>query len=619
MELTIIFTGIFIGGLLFSIKKIFPNFKVELLVKILATIYFALGFFRLFLPDDFLLVVNNSYNFTKNFSEVDLFTSILRWGYQTSLVLLPICAFFPRNKYIKRIIVFYCLPMLVLNILSWDTYMEYFLTGNVLKSNYQDPFGLGKLSDGFRMGHLFLELTFALLIEVYCLTDINIYKFKKKEFLKFVGLLIPVVIFTIPIYVPQSLFGYGTLKLTGFTAQNYIWILIMILVTFIVYFVFRFQSKENRYIVCLFFALSLFVLYNNFYIVGVSISRLPFQLCNLGCYLVLLAMMTKSQNLFDFIFIANVAGTIIAIMVPDATDWKGIFSFSDFHFMYEHMLLFILPILMVSLKIFKRPDLKGLKHALIGFTIYFMFCWVCGLYLNSISDTTGVTVNYFYIFKTDVVEYLTFLQFTRLFYFKWGAYTCYPIYQFLIYLGYFLLCVIVYYTANQIYKIADEHKSLRIIRIKEWEEKTGLTYPKNLDFTVEPIEMKTKGIYRCYIEKYNNYVNIKGRINTLEYWKTVLADFIHVAIYALLRAIGYLSFKRTGNLDTFNLIINTIFVIYILINLIPSVTALIRRLNDIDKNWKYILLIFIPVIGWIYLAGILILERKEGECNYVEN
>ena len=321
---------------------------------------------------------------------------------------------------------------------------------------------------------LFVEFTLALSLELYCCTDTRIYKFSKKEVLKFIGLLIPVIIFTIPIYVPQSLFGYGTLKLTGFTLQNYLWILVMVILSFIIYFIFRFQSKENRYIVCLFFAIDLLVLYNSFYLTGVSISRLPLQLCNLGCYLVLLALMTKSQKIFDFIFTANIAGTIIAIMVPDATEWKGVFSFNDFHFMYEHMILFIIPILMVSLKIFKRPDIKGLKHALIGFSIYFVFCWISGLYLNSISNRTGVTVNYFYIFKTDVVDYLSFLQFTRIVYFKWGAYKCYPIYQFVIYLGYCLLCVIVYHVANYMYSIADEHKKLRIIRIREWEEKTGL-------------------------------------------------------------------------------------------------------------------------------------------------
>lgn len=611
MELLILLLGVIICFDLFMIKKFYPKFNVTLVVKILATIYFIVGFVRLFLPDDFLLVINGAYDYGIYFDSTDYLTSFLRWGYQTSLIVLPICAFFPNNKYIKRTIVFYCLPMLIANILTFDTYMDYFLTRDVLNIRFNDPFGLGNLSDGFRMWQLVLEFTLALTIELHMLTDLSIYKMKKKEIFKFIGLLIPIIIFTIPIYVPQSLFGYGTLKLTGFSLQNYIWILVMVIMTFVIYFIFRFQSKENRYIVCLFFAINLFVLYNNFYITGVTISRLPLQLCNLGCYLVLLAMITKSQKIFDFIFIANIVGTIIAIMVPDASSWKGVFSFFDFHFMYEHMMLFILPILILSLKIFERPNIKGLRNALIGFTIYFMFCWITGLYLNSISDKTLVTVNYFYIFKTDVVDALPFLSFTRSIHFKWGNYICYPLYQFVIYLLYCGCCVALYYLTQQFYNIADDHKKLRLIRIKEWEENTGLTYIRKKDFTDEPVGFKTKGIYSCYKEKYINYINFKGKVSSLDYWKTVLVDVINLLIYFFLVVVGYFIFKDTGNIVTFNRVLNIVLIVYLLMNLVPSISILIRRLNSVNKKWQYIFLIFIPIIGWIYLAGILVGEEKE--------
>lgn len=615
MELGIILVSLIMVGLIVGFKKIFSKFNVNLLMKILVVTYFIVGFMRLFLPDDFLLVINGAYDYNQYFDKTDYLTSFLRWGYQTSLIVLPICAFFHKNKYIKRIIVFYCLPMLIANILTFDTYMVYFLTREVLNVRFNDPFGVGNLSDNFRIWQLAIEFTLALVIELYSATDLTIYKMKKKEILNFVGLLIPIIIFTIPIYVPQSLFGYGTLKLTGFSLQNYIWILVMVIMTFIIYFIFRFQSKENRYIVCLFFAINLFVLYNNFYITGVTISRLPLQLCNLGCYLVLLAMITKSQKLFDFIFIANIVGTIIAIMVPDASSWKGVFSFFDFHFMYEHMMLFILPILMLSLKIFDRPNIKGLRNALVGFTIYFMFCWICGLYLNSISDKTGVTVNYFYIFKTDVLDALPFLGFTRKIHFTWGNYICYPLYQFMIYLLYCGCCIALYYLSFKFYKIADDHKKLRLIRIKEWEEKTGLVYPRNLDFTVEPTGNNNKGMYRCYKEKYMNYFNFEGEVSALDYWKTVLVDVINLLIYVFLLVVGYFIFRDTGNLDKFNMILNILLIIYLLINLLPSISILIRRLNSVNKSWKYSLLIVIPIVGWIYLIVILVDEGKEETVN----
>ena len=604
---------------MFLVKRFFPNFKIDILVKSLVVIYFIFGFIRLFLPDDFLLVINGAYDYGRYFDRVDYYSSFLRWGYQTTLIVLPISVFFPNNKYIKRIIVFYCLPMLILNVFAFDTYMDYFLTREVLTVRYNDPFGLGNLSDGFRKGELAIEFTLALILEIYLVFDKRIYKMDFKEFWKFMGLLIAIIIFTIPIYVPQSLFGYyPELKLTGFTLQNYIWFLVMVFLAFAIYFIFRFQSKENRYIVCLFFAINLFVLYNNFYMTGVTISRLPLQLCNLGCYLVLLAMLTRSQKLFDFILIANIAGTLIAIFVPDASSWKGIFSFFDFHFMYEHMMLFILPILMVSLGIFKRPDIKGLKHALIGFTFYFMFCWLCGLYLNSISSQTNVTVNYFYIFKTDVLDALPFLSFTRKVFFVWGDYTCYPIYQFVIYLMYCVLCCIVYWLTNFFYKIADDHKKLRLIRISEWENSTGLTYKGVKDFTEEEEEKEVKGMYKSYKEKYLNYYNFKDNCDSVTYWKSMLVDLINILIYLFILVVTYFIFRNTGNLQVVHLVVNIIFVIYLAINLLPTITITVRRLNDAGCSFKNIFFVFLPIVGWFYLIHLLIKDSKE-EVSYAKN
>ena len=172
LEILILLLGVITSAVLFMMKKFYPKFNVALVVKILATIYFIVGFIRLFLPDDFLLVINGAYDYGIYFDSTDYLTSFLRWGYQTSLIVLPICAFFPNNKYIKRSIVYYCLPMLIANILTFDTYMDYFLTREVLNVRFNDPFGLGNLSDGFRVWQLALEFTLALTVELYMLTHI---------------------------------------------------------------------------------------------------------------------------------------------------------------------------------------------------------------------------------------------------------------------------------------------------------------------------------------------------------------------------------------------------------------------------------------------------------------
>ena len=83
--------------------------------------------------------------------------------------------------------------------------------------------------------------------------------------------------------------------------------------------------------------------------------------------------------------------------------------------------------------------------------------------------------------------------------------------------------------------------------------------------------------------------------------------------------VGYFIFRNTSNLDGFNKILNTIFIIYLLMNFIPSIAALIRRLNDVNKSAINILFVLIPIIGWVYLIGILVMDGKEVELENVKD
>lgn len=483
MEIIILLCSLILGSLLFFAKKMFPNFKLDLVVKILAIVYFAVGFIRLFLPDDFILIINGAYDYGIYFDSTDYLSSFLRWGYQTSLLILPIVAFFPKNIHLRRIVTFYCLPMLIANIFIFDKYMDYFLTREVLNIRFHDPFNFGKLPDWVRYCQFVLEIGLATTLATYFSYYKKIYKLNLKEFGLLIAILIPVILLSLPIYVPQSLFGYGNLKLTGFTLQNYIWIIFMFVVTYAAYVIFRFQSYENRYITCLFLALALFVLYNSFYITGITIPRLPIQLCNLACYLLIITIIFKWQWMFDFVLIANIVGTIVAILVPDVE--YGVFSFFHFHFLYEHMLVLIVPILMLVLRIFKRPDRKTLRNALIGFSMYFVLCWISGTYLNSISDKTGYTVNYFYIFDDEVVTVFPFLSGARNIKLVIGNHVGYPLFQFIVYCGFSGFCVAFYYILKWFIKVGDDHFFLRKINIIEREEKLGRKLKIKKDYDEE--------------------------------------------------------------------------------------------------------------------------------------
>lgn len=88
-----------------------------------------------------------------------------------------------------------------------------------------------------------------------------------------------------------------------------------------------------------------------------------------------------------------------------------------------------------------------------------------------------------------------------------------------------------------------------------------------------------------YIAMWKNYVNFSGRTTVRGYWMAALFNFLASlvlsAIVQFIPALGFLS----G--------------IYSLAVLIPGLAISVRRLNDAGHTWKSLLLMLIPLVGWI--------------------
>ena len=101
-----------------------------------------------------------------------------------------------------------------------------------------------------------------------------------------------------------------------------------------------------------------------------------------------------------------------------------------------------------------------------------------------------------------------------------------------------------------------------------------------------------------YLKVLKQYADFEGRARRTEYWMFVLINLL-------------ISWSFTG-LDWMlgTTIFNIISIIYSLFLLIPSLAVAVRRLHDIGKSGWYYLLIFLPIIGWIWL---IVLFATEGE------
>ena len=447
--------------------------KFDIFLKCLTVAFCAVGFFRFLLSDAFVFVINGAWLNGVYYDETDIWQSIMRWGYYTSYSVLPMAVFF-KSRLFRNVASYVSLPFAVLSTVFFGDYMEYFLSTK----------GSGlHMSPAFRYVYFVLELVLAIMIPVLLQIKYKHYlNVKDREEVKNFLVGIPFILAaTIPVYLPQSLIGYGVKIPPMFGNFHLAWIGVLFAITMVLYYVFRFRSRHDRYMLCMFLTLVLFFHYNSLYLMGITIKRLPFQLCNIAAYFYLVAMVFKLEKMFQFCFLANIVGTLIAILAPDFA--IGNFSFWNTHYVIEHSLVLIIPAMVMGLRIFPRVNLKSLKYLFIGFTIYFMFAFIVGTILNGYSDITGERVNYFFMFDLEMAfDYAPFMTFTENYHYTFGRFEVYPLIVLIIYAAFSILCCLFYLLVRFCYKMEDDHLELRRSGIDLYEKITKKTSPRPKQF-----------------------------------------------------------------------------------------------------------------------------------------
>src|SRR5215467_8785564 len=100
------------------------------------------------------------------------------------------------------------------------------------------------------------------------------------------------------------------------------------------------------------------------------------------------------------------------------------------------------------------------------------------------------------------------------------------------------------------------------------------------------------GITEAISSGFRNYVGFWGRAARSEYWYWALF-IVLLSIVAFLIDMTVFGFNTTG--------VNPISAIVALATLLPNLAVSIRRLHDIDRTGWWVLLAFIPLIGYIVL------------------
>ena len=106
-----------------------------------------------------------------------------------------------------------------------------------------------------------------------------------------------------------------------------------------------------------------------------------------------------------------------------------------------------------------------------------------------------------------------------------------------------------------------------------------------------------------YVKVIKNYVGFSGRARRKEYWMFYL---MNVIIALGLGIITVVAMDGSPILST----------LYSLFIFLPALAVSIRRLHDIGKSGWWYLIVFVPLIGWIWLIVLLVTEGDSGENQY---
>ena len=132
-----------------------------------------------------------------------------------------------------------------------------------------------------------------------------------------------------------------------------------------------------------------------------------------------------------------------------------------------------------------------------------------------------------------------------------------------------------------------------------------------------------------YLQALRNYADFQGRARRKEYWFFQLFYGLGILlltapfwIIALTRIFTEADPDLNGDLalGTPEIVLGIAYLLWLLIHLLPHIAVTVRRLHDTGRSgFWYLLGIFFPVIGTIWLFVLTVLDSEPGGNKYGPN
>ncbi len=110
-----------------------------------------------------------------------------------------------------------------------------------------------------------------------------------------------------------------------------------------------------------------------------------------------------------------------------------------------------------------------------------------------------------------------------------------------------------------------------------------------------------------FLLPFKKYADFEGRSRRKEYWMFyLLTSLAGIPLATIDTIIGSMTDSGLGVFSG----------LFSVSTIIPWFSLSVRRLHDVGKSGKYLLLVFFPIIGWVWLFVLTVIEGDKGSNKY---
>ena len=358
-------------------------------------VLFALRYLsgKIVLTDTFGLNINSP--FGRDGQLLTLFSVFALWATFASVTLLATYGFFQdRIRILTPLVKFFSSAVALVDIFTVNT--QIVAMG-----------GADALSGGLKLQGVFFALEVGMAAAICIAVWVKHYKTPYPNlFPKFIYVLLGMLAVSIPTFALQAIVGGGpaNVLLKDLTFAHRVMLYGLALVAAFIIFALHKQDYDHKRYALLYMSFATMISYSFRYSFATftDVSSWPLHLCNTAMYIVPVCLAFKLDKVFYFTLFINVLGAFFAMAMPNTAADTQFFSVRSLEFWINHYCAFLMPILIIGLKLYARPKMKLFVYSLIAFAAYYALV----LFLNAYLTTEDKTVDFFFINSDFIADKL---------------------------------------------------------------------------------------------------------------------------------------------------------------------------------------------------------------------